>query len=723
EVPQGNSSHILLYAVSSSFRQTFPAEVLVLDTNASVSGTSFLDEDLDVGQVGGQVFWDLPEETAQVTGYLVYLSSSANRSIISQLPTTTTAVDLLPDTDMQQFSQVVVYTRSALVEQTTPDAVQLSDVQVTVENLEFVDQDLDAWELGGNATWWANDSAVVGYKVYLSNSSSGLARQPVGNLLVQRYLEVPEDTPLGDLRFLLVYTVSGLTEQTTPAALVFNDTESSVQQLEFLDKDLDVDQLGGAVTWRLPEEYAEVALYAVYLGTSAAGAGRSLVGSTVATQLDVPLDTPLQAFSHVLVYSTSVYEQSTPVALAFNDSSLQVQDLSFTDQDLDDYHLGGPVSWAPPIDTDVLEGYVVYLAGSSLGDERQLLGNVTVGSNEFLVPADTALANHSHLLVYTRSDFGEASVPAAVPILDVVSRVSDIIFVDKDLDEQELGGNVTWTPPPDLRAMPVLQGGDWYYTEGEKPGPLKEPEQKAENKPGHRPLGSYQLPKWVYHPERANRRIVINKEDYFGMAADGLRNFDLWNVAHVAAYHDDLKLLSLATLEQCMEPNRWGMTPMHMTGLGQHPYGPSLCVLWELIQLGAADPEALNSAEQTPWHIAQRMQKPTHLKKWEKAVFKGGKPDEYEAKKQAQLRPRGKYARALGLEPVLREDTQKKLPVCLVFPGQGSQCVGMLRQQKDLPAVRQMLSKAKEILGYDLEELLMNGPEDKLAQTKHCQPA
>ncbi|CAJ1427338.1 unnamed protein product, partial [Effrenium voratum] len=189
EVPQGNSSHILLYAVSSSFRQTFPAEVLVLDTNASVSGTSFLDEDLDVGQVGGQVFWDLPEETAQVTGYLVYLSSSANRSIISQLPTTTTAVDLLPDTDMQQFSQVVVYTRSALVEQTTPDAVQLSDVQVTVENLEFVDQDLDAWELGGNATWWANDSAVVGYKVYLSNSSSGLARQPVGNLLVQRYLE------------------------------------------------------------------------------------------------------------------------------------------------------------------------------------------------------------------------------------------------------------------------------------------------------------------------------------------------------------------------------------------------------------------------------------------------------------------------------------------------------------------------------------------------------
>lgn len=30
-------------------------------------------------------------------------------------------------------------------------------------------------------------------------------------------------------------------------------------------------------------------------------------------------------------------------------------------------------------------------------------------------------------------------------------------------------------------------------------------------------------------------RIVINKEDYFGMAAEGLRNYDLWNVAHVVS--------------------------------------------------------------------------------------------------------------------------------------------------------------------------------------------
>jgi len=42
---------------------------------------------------------------------------------------------------------------------------------------------------------------------------------------------------------------------------------------------------------------------------------------------------------------------------------------------------------------------------------------------------------------------------------------------------------------------------------------------------------------------------------------------------------------------------------------------------------------------------------------------------------------------------------------------------------KDLPEVKDMLAKAKPILGYDLLELCLNGPEEKLAETKYCQPA
>ena len=63
------------------------------------------------------------------------------------------------------------------------------------------------------------------------------------------------------------------------------------------------------------------------------------------------------------------------------------------------------------------------------------------------------------------------------------------------------------------------------------------------------------------------------------------------------------------------------------------------------------------------------------------------------------------------------------LPIGLFFPGQGSQYVKMLTNVKDLPAVQEMLTKSREILGYDILDLCLNGPEEKLEETRHCQPA
>merc|ERR1712187_1091157 len=42
---------------------------------------------------------------------------------------------------------------------------------------------------------------------------------------------------------------------------------------------------------------------------------------------------------------------------------------------------------------------------------------------------------------------------------------------------------------------------------------------------------------------------------------------------------------------------------------------------------------------------------------------------------------------------------------------------------KEIPKVQEMLSKAKTILGYDVLDLCLNGPETKLEQTQYCQPA
>ena len=63
-------------------------------------------------------------------------------------------------------------------------------------------------------------------------------------------------------------------------------------------------------------------------------------------------------------------------------------------------------------------------------------------------------------------------------------------------------------------------------------------------------------------------------------------------------------------------------------------------------------------------------------------------------------------------------------PVAFLFPGQGSQKVGMLASAAaEIPAVRAMCDKAREILGYDLLDVCVNGPKEKLDDTAFAQPA
>lgn len=64
------------------------------------------------------------------------------------------------------------------------------------------------------------------------------------------------------------------------------------------------------------------------------------------------------------------------------------------------------------------------------------------------------------------------------------------------------------------------------------------------------------------------------------------------------------------------------------------------------------------------------------------------------------------------------------MTLAIVFPGQGSQSVGMLAglaaADKD---VRTCFDAASEVLGYDLWALTQNGPESELARTEVTQPA
>ena len=60
----------------------------------------------------------------------------------------------------------------------------------------------------------------------------------------------------------------------------------------------------------------------------------------------------------------------------------------------------------------------------------------------------------------------------------------------------------------------------------------------------------------------------------------------------------------------------------------------------------------------------------------------------------------------------------------LLFPGQGSQAVGMGKElYESLTPAKDLLDKANEILGYDLKALIFNGPQEQLTDTRYAQPA
>jgi [acyl-carrier-protein] S-malonyltransferase len=71
-----------------------------------------------------------------------------------------------------------------------------------------------------------------------------------------------------------------------------------------------------------------------------------------------------------------------------------------------------------------------------------------------------------------------------------------------------------------------------------------------------------------------------------------------------------------------------------------------------------------------------------------------------------------------------RLEVGELMRIGVVFPGQGSQVVGMgVDAARTYPAAAECFEQAKTVLGYDLLRLCETGPEEKLRETRYAQPA
>jgi [acyl-carrier-protein] S-malonyltransferase len=289
----------------------------------------------------------------------------------------------------------------------------------------------------------------------------------------------------------------------------------------------------------------------------------------------------------------------------------------------------------------------------------------------------------------------------------------------------------------------------------------------AENKPGHKKFDEYNLPKWVKHPlTHPFSGIYIDVKDYCyacnSGALDGLSNYIGWGPGHIAAMFGDLDMLQSCSEEELNAQTANGETPAYYSVR----YGSPWCLQW-LVEHGAdvTTPAANGyTPEQLIW-VNNRNH--NSEMEWLEAAMKGELTD----KKNMQAQEyKLKRWRAEGIDPLAEEFLDKNrlkqrmhmyktgdykmpyelpsseeclakmdlprstlprppakgkpaLPAALLFPGQGSQYVGMLKDCIGLSAVKDMLATAEKILGWDVKELCLKGPEDKLSETKYCQPA
>lgn len=289
----------------------------------------------------------------------------------------------------------------------------------------------------------------------------------------------------------------------------------------------------------------------------------------------------------------------------------------------------------------------------------------------------------------------------------------------------------------------------------------------AENKPGHKKFDEYELPKWVKHPlSHPFSGVYIEVKDYayasLSGALDGLTNFHGWGPAHIACMYGDMEMLQSCTEAELNAQTVNGETPAYYAVR----FGTSWCLQW-LVENGydTTTPANTGYTPEQLMYISNRNH--TIEVEWLEVALKGELTDkksvlaqEYKLmrwrcegmdklaedhldKNKAMQRyfmyKSGEYRIPYDL-PSLEECRNKAdlprsqvsvppergkppLPCALLFPGQGSQYVGMLASASELPAVQEMMAKAQVVLGYDLLELCLKGPEAKLKETRYCQPA
>ena len=126
----------------------------------------------------GQLVWP----RCRLQGYLSDgLGGAARLQVVDDVAMGTN--ELMPsEMPLVNFTHLVVYTQSSLVEQTTPASFVFNDIESRVTNITFSDHDLEFDGIGGVVSWAEPFDArqVTHYILYMAVDGNGTNRSYVG---------------------------------------------------------------------------------------------------------------------------------------------------------------------------------------------------------------------------------------------------------------------------------------------------------------------------------------------------------------------------------------------------------------------------------------------------------------------------------------------------------------------------------------------------------------
>jgi len=101
--------------------------MLLVDRSSTVGSLVFVDKDLDSQELGGTVVWSPPADVSQAASYDLYLClNSAGgdpRTSIGSVPVGINQVSVSDNSPTTLYPYLAVYTKSTLLEQSTPAVI------------------------------------------------------------------------------------------------------------------------------------------------------------------------------------------------------------------------------------------------------------------------------------------------------------------------------------------------------------------------------------------------------------------------------------------------------------------------------------------------------------------------------------------------------------------------------------------------------------------------